>query len=262
VENDTAQPQSYIASIDHALRLLLMLKVQSRIRVADAADELGVARSTAHRVLGMLVYRGFAVQDPGSRAYRAGPVLVEVGMGALAQLDVRQRARPYLEHVAALTGETSSLQILDGTQARFVDSVESVNAVRVGVSLPAHIASGGKAMLACMSDRALLALYPAEDLGPAVTAATITSRTALLAELDVIREQGYAVNHGESASGLTAVGVAIRGSDRVAVAALTTAAPATRTDPAKVRDIASALQEAARDIEAHLSTPANARAKG
>jgi len=82
--------------------------------------------------------------------------------GALAQLDVRQRARPYLERVAALTGETTSLQILDGTQARFVDSVESVNAVRVGsragVSLPAHIASGGKAMLACMSDRALLTL--------------------------------------------------------------------------------------------------------
>ncbi|HWG63687.1 MAG TPA: helix-turn-helix domain-containing protein, partial [Streptosporangiaceae bacterium] len=125
MENDTAQPQSYIASIDHALRLLLMLKLQPRIRVADAADELGVARSTAHRVLGMLVYRGFAVQDQGSRAYRAGPVLVEVGMGALAQLDVRQRARPYLERVAALTGETTSLQILDGTQARFVDSVES-----------------------------------------------------------------------------------------------------------------------------------------
>jgi DNA-binding IclR family transcriptional regulator len=173
VENDTAQPQSYIASIDHALRLLLMLKVQPRIRVADAADELGVARSTAHRVLGMLVYRGFAIQDPGSRAYRAGPVLVEVGMGALAQLDVRQRARPYLERVAAQTGETTSLQILDGTQARFVDSVESVNAVRVGsragVSLPAHIASGGKAMLACMSDRALLTLYPSEDLGSPLT---------------------------------------------------------------------------------------------
>jgi DNA-binding IclR family transcriptional regulator len=170
-----------------------------------------------------------------------------------------------LEHVAALTGETTSLQILDGTQARFVDSVESVNAVRVGsrvgVSLPAHIASGGKAMLACMSDRALLTLYPAEDLGPALTSATITSRTALLEELDTIREQGYAVNHGESASGLIAVGVAIRGSDQVPVAALTTAAPATRTAPANVREIASVLQEAAREIEEHLSRPANARAK-
>ncbi len=256
MENDIAQPQAYIASIDHALQLLLMLKAQSRIRVADAADELGVARSTAHRVLGMLVYRGFAVQDPGSRAYRAGPVLVEVGMGALAQMDVRQRARPFLEHVALLTGETTSLLILDGAQARFVDSVESVSAVRVGsrvgVSLPAHIASGGKAML--------LALYPSEDLGSAFTPTTITDRTALLAELAAIREQGYAVNHGESASGLTAVGVAIRGGDQVPVAALATAAPATRTDSAKVEEIAGALRDAAREIERHLSRPAGAKA--
>ena len=259
--SQTAPPQAYIASIDHALRLLLMLKAQPRIRVADAADELGVARSTAHRVLGMLVYRGFAVQDPGSRAYRAGPVLVEVGVGALAQLDVRQRARPYLERVAALTGETTSLQILDGTQARFVDSVESVNAVRVGsragVSLPAHISSGGKAMLACLSERAVLALYPSEDLGLPLTPATILSRTALLAELAQIREQGYAVNLGESATGLVAVGAAIRGGDRVPVAALTTAAPVTRADPATVRDIARALREAAREIEGHLSRPAS-----
>jgi DNA-binding IclR family transcriptional regulator len=184
-------------------------------------------------------------------------------MGALAQMDVRQRARPFLEHVALLTGETTSLLILDGTQARFVDSVESVNAVRVGsrvgVSLPAHIASGGKAMLACMSDRALLALYPTEDLGQAFTPTTIVTRTALLAELATVRGQGYAVNHGESASGLTAIGVAIRGGDQIPVAALATAAPATRTDSAKVEEIASALRDAAREIEQHLARPANGR---
>jgi DNA-binding IclR family transcriptional regulator len=260
VENDSGAPQYYIASIDHALRLLLMLKGQPSIRVADAADALGVARSTAHRVLGMLVYRGFAVQDPGTRAYRAGPVLVEVGMGALAQLDVRQRARPYLERVAVSTGETTSLQILVGTQARFVDSVESLNAVRVGsrvgVSLPAHVASGGKAMLACLSDEALTTLYPDEDLGTALTPATVTSRAALLKELADARAQGYAVNQGESATGLIAVGAAIRGGDGLPVAAVTTAAPATRVGPDRVREIGQALTDAARAIEEQLTRPA------
>lgn len=263
MENDSGRPQYYIASIDHALQLLLMLKGHPRIRVADAADALGVARSTAHRVLGMLVYRGFAVQDPGTRAYRAGPVLVEVGMGALAQLDVRQRARPYLERVAVATGETTSLQILDGTLARFVDSVESVNAVRVGsrvgVSLPAHVASGGKAMLACMSDQALMALYPTDDLGDALTPATISSRAALFEDLATARKQGYAVNHGESATGLIAIGAAIRGSDGVPVAAVTTAAPASRVSPAKAQEIGQALMDAARAIEQQLSRPAAAR---
>ncbi len=263
MENDTAQPQAYIASIDHALRLLLMLKAQPRIRVADAADELGVARSTAHRVLGMLVYRGFAVQDPGSRAYRAGPGPGR-GRHGRARPDGRAPAGPAvtLSTWPLLTGETTSLLILDGTQARFVDSVESVNAVRVGsrvgVSLPAHIASGGKAMLACMSDRALLTLYPSEDLGSPLTPTTITSRTALLAELATIREQGYAVNHGESASGLVAVGAAIRGGDQVPVAALTTAAPVTRVDEAKVAgDRAGAAGGRPRDRGAPVG-PANA----
>jgi DNA-binding IclR family transcriptional regulator len=263
VENESELPPYYIASIDHALRLLLLLKSQPRVRVADAADQLEVARSTAHRVLGMLVYRGFAVQDPGSRAYRAGPVLVEVGMGALAQLDVRQRARPYLEQVAAQTGETTSLQILEGNQARFVDSVESFNAVRVGsragVSLPAHVASGGKAILARLSDSALQMLYPAEELGEPLTSATITSRTELMKEIAIVREQGYAVNHGGSATGLVAVGVAVCGSDGVPVAALTTAAPVIRMDPGKVQEIGRALLDAARELEKHLSSPAKPR---
>jgi IclR family acetate operon transcriptional repressor len=109
-----------------------------------------------------------------------------------------------------------------------------------------------------MSDRALLTLYPAEDLGSPLTQATITSRTALLAELATIRAQGYAVNHGESASGLVAVGAAISSGEQV-LAALTTAAPVTRVDQAKVQEIARALQEAAREIEEHLSRPASAR---
>jgi DNA-binding IclR family transcriptional regulator len=261
VENPAASPPPYhIASVDHALRLLLMLKSQPRIRVADAADELGVARSTAHRLLGMLVYHGFAVQDPNSRAYRPGPVLVEVGMGALTRLDVRQRARAFLVRVAALTGETTSLQILEGTQTRFVDSVESINTVRVGsragVSLPAHLTSGGKAILAGMPNRALLLLYPAEKLGAPLTPSSTTTREKLTDELGAIRAQGYSVNYEESTAGLIAVGVAVNGSDRMPVAALTVAGPVYRMDQKKIQEVAKALQDAVHELEAQLSSPA------
>ena len=263
MENNASQPAYHIASVDHALRLLLMLKSQPRIRVSDAADELGVARSTAHRLLGMLVYHGFATQDPSSRAYRPGPVLVEVGMGALTRIDVRQRAKAFLVRAAALTGETTSLQILEGTQARFVDSVESINTVRVGsragVSMPAHLVSGGKAMLAAMSSRALLALYPNERLRPPLTSASITSRKELIDELASIRAQGYSVNHEQSTSGLIAVGVAVRGSDGSPLAAMTVAGPASRMDPAKIAEAAGALLEAVRELEAQLSSPLEAR---
>jgi DNA-binding IclR family transcriptional regulator len=69
------EPPAYaIASVDHALRLAVLLQLEGPVTVSAAAERLGVARSTAHRLLTMLVYRDFAVQDE-DRRYRAGPVI-------------------------------------------------------------------------------------------------------------------------------------------------------------------------------------------
>ena len=69
------EPPAYaIASVDHALRLAVILQLEGPMTVSEAALRLGVARSTAHRLLSMLVYRDFAVQG-ADRSYRAGPVL-------------------------------------------------------------------------------------------------------------------------------------------------------------------------------------------
>ena len=62
-------------------------------------------------LLGMLVHRQFAVQDPATRAYRPGPRLMEIGLAAVGALDVRARMRPYLSEIAARTGETVSLRV-------------------------------------------------------------------------------------------------------------------------------------------------------
>ena len=62
-----------IGSVDSAMRLLLMIGERDRVRIAEAAKELGVARSTAHRLMQMLLYHGFVRQDPESKAYVAGP---------------------------------------------------------------------------------------------------------------------------------------------------------------------------------------------
>ncbi|MDP9260691.1 MAG: helix-turn-helix domain-containing protein, partial [Actinomycetota bacterium] len=96
-ERQTARRPVYpIASVGNALTLLTLLGERERVRVADAAAELGTARSTAHRLLAMLEYHGFAQQDPATRAYVSGPALIEAGLGALGNLDIRAFARPVL----------------------------------------------------------------------------------------------------------------------------------------------------------------------
>lgn len=68
-------PQYPIESVDKALKLLLLLGEQPSIRLSEATRYLGVASSTAHRLLAMLAYRGFVRQDPVSKAYLPGPAL-------------------------------------------------------------------------------------------------------------------------------------------------------------------------------------------
>src|SRR5262249_34046076 len=86
---------------------------QARVRLSDASEHLGVAHSTAHRLLAMLTYHGFVRQEQDSRAYGARPALVEIGLAAVRQLDIRLLARPVLEDLAATFAETAHLPTLD-----------------------------------------------------------------------------------------------------------------------------------------------------
>src|SRR5882757_5362440 len=88
-DSSDRQPTYPISSVDNALRLVKMLRSHKSIRVAQAGREIGVAPSTAHRLLQMLQYHGFVQQDPSSKAYVAGPALIDLGLAAIRGRDVR-----------------------------------------------------------------------------------------------------------------------------------------------------------------------------
>ena len=74
------------------------------MRIADVSQALGIARSSAHRLLAMLAYRGYLRQDLETKAYVAGPALVELGLAVVRNMDIRQPARPLMERLAAESG--------------------------------------------------------------------------------------------------------------------------------------------------------------
>ena len=156
------KPTYLLESVDNALKLLQMLRDVGALRLKDAADELAIAPSTAHRLFAMLVYRGFAVQDE-KRLYHPGPAM---GAGPAQRGWTREfndRCRPHMEALAALTGETVNLVIRVGTQVRFLSSAESTAMLRVGDRqgqvLPAERTSGGRILLAELPDETLEQLY-------------------------------------------------------------------------------------------------------
>ena len=257
------RPAYAIDSVDHALRLAAMLQLEGALTVSDAADRLGVARSTAHRVLAMLVYRDFAVQG-SDRRYHAGPVLELATHSRSLTARLRTVAMPHLEGLVAVLGESANLIIRTGDRVRFIASAESTQALRVeqreGMVFPAHLVSGGLVLLAEAGEAEVTALYAggiAGGVAGGVAGAAAAPGTPDLAwlrtELRRVSARGYAVNRETSEKGVTAVGRAVRDESGVAVAAVSISMPSARYAATDLPRITGALALAARAIEADLS---------
>ncbi|MFT3853381.1 MAG: IclR family transcriptional regulator [Ilumatobacteraceae bacterium] len=217
-----------LSSVDHALAILQLLRSVGSVRVLDVARELGVANSTAHRLLAALVARGFARQDPATRRYLAGDELLEIGRASVLHDELVERVRPALQQISSATGETVHLGVREGTVVRYVDAVESTRAVRVvartGRALPAHWTSTGKVLLAALDDDVLRRLYPRDPL-PAGTAQSIRTVAGLLADVERCRRLGYAVNTGESEDDVVSIAVPVTDAHGTTVASISCAIP-------------------------------------
>ena len=249
-----------VSSVEHALTLLSAFGDHPSLAVREAAELLGVAPSTAHRLLTTMQFCGFVVQDPASRRYGAGPALLAVALASLQRIDVARVARPHLSALAAETKETASLAVAEGTTIRFIDSVEGSEVVRVssrtGEVVPAHLTAAGKVLLAGLGREELVRLYPSGRM-PRRTPRSITLRSALLAELDDVSRAGYAKSFEESAPGLAAVAVGISDVRGRVIAALTVSMPAERLDDRRLERIVGAIRHRARRIEEELGPAAD-----
>jgi DNA-binding IclR family transcriptional regulator len=248
-----ATPQYPVESVDNALRVLLLLGERPKLRLTDVSQYLGVASSTAHRLLAMLQFRGFVRQDSATRSYVPGPALDNLAFGVLRRLDVRTRARPVLERLNAELQETVHLGRLEGGDVHFIDSIESTRALRVGNrlgrSMPAHCTSTGKALLATLPEDELFRLYPDEQL-VRLTAHSVGTRTRLLEVLDQIRAQGFASSEEESEEGVSSMAVALH-STRAPRLAVNASVPASRMSTDIRQAILGRLTAAAEEID-HL----------
>ncbi|MDT0403448.1 MULTISPECIES: IclR family transcriptional regulator [Streptomyces] len=247
-------PPYLIASVDHALRAAAILQMEGGATVSQLAERLGVARSTAHRILAMLVYRDFAVQGE-DRVYRAGPVLELAAHSQSLVSRLRAAALPHLRRVVDLLDETTNLIVRTGDTARFIASVECRRALRVGsregMVFPAHRVTAGLLLLADLSDEELDEVYAPERYRDRPGERPDPAR--LRTELARLRRNGFAVNQERSERGLVAVGVPVRDRDGTAVAGLSVSMPGVRYDPHRLQPLVSTLEAAARALEADLS---------
>jgi IclR family transcriptional regulator, acetate operon repressor len=242
------KPAYAIESVDHALHLAQLLQQEGPLRVTDAAERLAVSASTAHRLLAMLVYRDFAEQG-SDRRYRAGAVLRRVEQSEAPIVLLRRVALPHLQALVHRTQETASIMLRVRDQVRFVATAECDQVLRVGDRagriLPAHLASGGKAMLATLTAPDLTELYASRD---------DVDLRRLRRELSGVRKHGFAINNQQTEAGLTGVGIALRDPSGKSTTAISLSLPAARFERERLPIWVNALSATAGRIEQDLAT--------
>ncbi|MER2135381.1 IclR family transcriptional regulator [Arthrobacter sp. NPDC055585] len=199
------EPTYPIGSVDKALRLVVLVSEHpSGIRIGEAAGTLGVAPSTAHRLLQMLVHRGFARQDPETKAYYPGETLDRLSD---QRERARQVARPILASLVEESGETVHLCILDGWSALTIASVESPHLLRVGNreghAQPAVRSGMGRVLLSGKD----------APVPPAVLESAGVDPERFEAHLAEVEANGYLLQHGEVEHGVSALAVPVYSRD-------------------------------------------------
>lgn len=250
---DRSAPRYMVTSVDNALRLAVMLQLEGQLTVREAALRLGVAPSTAHRLLTTLVHRDFAAHDDGGE-YRIGPVLALAARAPSQAAALRDAALEPLAHLVHSVGETASLIVRTDDWVRFIASVECERSLRVssreGMVFPAHVVTGGLVLLARLTEDELQELYSVERY---VERPTLRPNLAALRnDIAHIRRTGIAVNLERSEQGVAAVGRAVLGARDEPVAGLSISLPSARYAPALVPRFDAALRTAAGEITATL----------
>ncbi len=244
---------SAVQSVERALTILDILARSGEAGVTGIAEEIGVHKSTAFRLMATLEQGGLVEQAEDRGKYRLGMGILRLAGATTARLDVVQEARPICRRLASTTGETVNIAVLSEGAALYLDQFAGASALQphnwVGQHIPLHATSNGKVLLSGLSDDEV-----AHTLGAlkAYTDATITSKAALRREVREVRARGYAKAADELEIGLTAVAAPIRNAHGDVIAALSLSGPTFRLDAARVEQVLPRLLEAAADVSHRL----------
>lgn len=246
-----------VQSVDRAVAILDALRARGDyLGVTQLSNELDLHKSTVHRLLVSLKQGGLVERDPRTRRYRLGLRLVELGYAVLNSRGLPQVALPYLHYLADTVKEVTFLSVRDGD--RVIDvlqvpaphMVQSINWLGSG-SL--HSTSTGKVFLAHMQE-AELESYLNGPLA-SYTANTMTDANKLRAELELVRERGYATSWEEEAEGVNAIAVPLRRGQNEVVAAIGVVGPSYRFTPEKALEAPEIMFGVAREVSKQLVPP-------
>ena len=258
-----AQDQYVIPSVQRAVRILQTLAAADQpLGVSELSRLLHLPKSTVFRIVTTLEREQFLERLDTDR-FRIGVSAFKVGSAYATHSDLESAFHRVARRLVDEHNETVQLAILAGTDILYIakeDCSQSVRLVsKLGSCLPAHATSLGKALLACLSDDELYALYPEGCFTP-LTPHSHTLVSRLVEDLWRVRARGWAHDHEEVAVGLQCVGSAIYDSAGTPIAAISISIPSQRMTDERVQGLGVAVRGAASEIGSLLGNLSPGRA--
>ncbi len=254
---ETGAEAGFSQSLERGLAILAAFSPDKPLLgISELARKLGLSRSTTHRYVATLASLSYLQQDDLTRKYRLGVRVLDLGFSLLDSLDLREVAAPHLRRLTEATGHTSNLAIRDDTDVILIDRVRGRPgryhhlefSLRVGSRLPSYCSATGKALLAFLPRHDLDQLLDRIEFvqrGPR----TLTSKAALLTELEGVRHAGVAVNDEELESALRSIAAPVRSRSGEVIAAVNVAIPWSPAAMAElVTEYGPVIQATARQI--------------
>lgn len=219
----------------------------------ELSADLGLNKSTVHRILNSLICMDYVRQDSETSKYSLSFKICGLSNQILAKNSMIDIARPYIKELSSASGETVHLVQIDGINATYIDKVEaSQNSIRmismVGKSIPLYCSGVGKAMLADMPDIKIESIWKRSSICP-LTEHTVTKYVDFIQLIEETRKNGYAMDNEENELGVRCIAVSLKGYNGKSSHAISISAPKDRMSDERILELKEMILKTKQQIE-------------
>ncbi|MGD6943194.1 IclR family transcriptional regulator [Cytobacillus gottheilii] len=246
-----------VQSLERALTLLNVLsEYPNGIQITRLAEQVGLSKSTVHRLLSTLIDMNYVSKDTETDKYKIGFQIIYISRNVLNNIELIPISKPFLKKLSSDVNETIHLCMEDKGEVVYIDKIESNQTIRmysrIGSRAPMYCTGVGKVLLSGKDQEQFEEIAAKTDFITR-TENTIRSRDELKREVETIRAQGYALDNIENEEGIRCIAAPIYDYTGKIIASFSISGPSSRITMERIDDeLQNKIQETARNISKQL----------
>ncbi|MEW9108071.1 MAG: IclR family transcriptional regulator [Cytobacillus gottheilii] len=246
-----------VQSLERALTLLNVLsEYPNGIQITRLAEQVGLSKSTVHRLLSTLIDMNYVSKDTETDKYKIGFQIIYISRNVLNNIELIPISKPFLKKLSSDVNETIHLCMEDKGEVVYIDKIESNQTIRmysrIGSRAPMYCTGVGKVLLSGKDQEQFEEIAAKTDFITR-TENTIRSRDELKREVETIRAQGYALDNIENEEGIRCIAAPIYDYTGKIIASFSISGPSSRITMQRIDDeLQNKVQETSRNISKQL----------